>query len=77
MVKSMLLSMAGSGESVEIRKISGKDETRGHLASMGFIEGEKITVVSKMAGGLILDIKGTRIAIDRGMANRIVCEGVA
>jgi hypothetical protein len=77
MVKDMLLSMAGSGESVEIKKISGKDKTRGHLASMGFIEGEKITVVSEMAGGLILDIKGTRIAIDRGMANRIVCEGVA
>ena len=76
MVKDMLLSMAGSGESVEIKKISGKDKTRGHLASMGFIEGEKITVVSEMAG-LILDIKGTRIAIDRGMANRIVCEGVA
>ena len=70
----MLLSMAGTGENVEIIKISGKDDTRRHLAGMGFVEGEKITVVSEMIGGMILEIKGTRIAIDRGMANRIICE---
>lgn len=71
---TMLLSMAESGENVEIKRISGKDETRRHLAGMGFIEGQRVTIISELAGGLILEIRGARIAIDRGMANRIVCE---
>lgn len=55
-----------------IRKINGKDDVRRHLENLGFIAGETVTVVSEMAGNLIINVKGVRIAIDRSMANRIV-----
>jgi len=69
----MPLTMARPGkESFIIKKISGKDETRRHLANLGFVEGASVTVVSEVAGNLVIGIKGTRIAIDKAMANRII-----
>lgn len=68
----MPLTMARTGETVTIRKISGKDEVRQHLAELGFVVDEDITVVSEIAGNLILQVKDSRIALDRTMANRIM-----
>ncbi len=68
----MPLTMAKNGESNYIKKITGKDEVRQHLAELGFVVGECVTVVNEVGGNMILSIKGTRIALDRGMANRIL-----
>ncbi|MPN56004.1 hypothetical protein SDC9_203688 [bioreactor metagenome] len=68
----MPLTMARTGETVTIRKISGKDEVRQHLAELGFVVDEDITVVSEIAGNLILQVKDSRIALDKTMANRIM-----
>ena len=68
----MPLTMAKNGESNSIKKITGKDEVRQHLAELGFVVGECVTVVNEVGGNMILSIKGTRIALDRGMANRIL-----
>lgn len=54
------------------QKITGKDEVRQHLAELGFVVGECITVINETGGNMILSVKGTRIALDRGMANRIL-----
>lgn len=67
----MPLTVARIGEKNCIKKITGKDEIRQHLASLGFVVGESVTVVSEMAGNVILNIKDTRIALDKSMANRI------
>jgi ferrous iron transport protein A len=67
----MPLSMAKTGETVTIRKITGKAEVRQHLAELGFLVDTTITVVTEIAGNLILQVKGSRIAIDKTMANRI------
>jgi ferrous iron transport protein A len=67
------LTMAKTGETVTIRKITGKDEVRQHLAELGFVVDGEVTVVSEMAGNLILQVKDSRIALDRSMANRILC----
>ena len=64
--------MARTGETVTIRKISGRDEARQHLAELGFVVDEDITVVSEIAGNLILQVKDSRIALDKTMANRIM-----
>lgn len=66
------LTMAKTGETVIIRKITGKDEVRQHLAELGFVVDGKLTVVSEAAGNLILQVKDSRIALDRTMANRIM-----
>ncbi len=68
----MPLTMARTGDTVTIRKINGKDETRQHLASMGFVERGLVTVVNEIAGNLILQVKESRIALDKSMANRIM-----
>ena len=68
----MPLTMAKTGETVTIRKITGKDEVRQHLAELGFVVDSTVTVVSEIAGNLILQVKDSRIAVDRTMANRIM-----
>ena len=66
------LTVSHIGEVGFIRKISGRDEFRQHLAEMGFVVGEKVTVVSENAGNLILQVKDSRIALSRDMACRIM-----
>ena len=68
----MPLTMAKTGETVTIRKISGKDEVRQHLAELGFVVDSSVTVVNEIAGNLILQVKDSRIALDKTMVNRIM-----
>ena len=68
----MPLTMAKQGETVTIRKITGKDEVRQHLAELGFVVDGEVTVVSELGGNLILQVKDSRIALDQSMANRIM-----
>lgn len=68
----MPLTMAKQGETVTIRKITGKDEVRQHLAELCFVVDGEVTVVSELGGNLILQVKDSRIALDRAMANRIM-----
>ena len=68
----MPLTMAKMGETVMIRKISGKDEVRQHLAELGFVVDSDVTVVSEIGGNLIVQVKDSRIALDKTMANRIM-----
>jgi len=66
------LTMAKTGETVTIRKITGRDEVRAHLAEMGFVLSSKVTVVSTAGGNLIVQVKDCRVALDKAMANRIM-----
>lgn len=68
----MPLSMATPGEPVVIRKITGKDEVRQHLAELGFVVDSVVTIVSQLSGNLILQVKDSRVALDSTMANRIM-----
>lgn len=70
----MPLSMAGRGEQLTIRKITGKDEVRQHLAELGFVVDSTVTVVNEIAGNLILQVRQSRIALDKTMANRIMVD---
>lgn len=69
----MPLTLAAAGETVVIRKISGKDTMRQHLADMGFVVDAEVTVVSRVMGNLIIQVKGSRVAIDQSVALRIFC----
>lgn len=68
----MPLTMAKVGEPVTIRKITGKDEVRQHLAELGFVVDAAVTVMNDMGGNLIIKAKESRIALDKAMANRIM-----
>lgn len=70
----MPLTMARPGERFAIRRITGKDEVRQHLAELGFVMDSEVAVVNEMAGSLILQVKDSRVALDRTMASRILVE---
>ena len=68
----MPLTLAPMGTPTVIRKITGKDDVRQHLAELGFVVDSDVTVVSEIAGNLILQVKDSRVALDKTMANRIM-----
>ncbi len=68
----MPLILCPTGHMAVIQKIGGKDETRRFLESLGFMPGESVCIVSEMGGNMILSIKGSRIALDKNLARRII-----
>ncbi|MCX7658019.1 MAG: ferrous iron transport protein A [Oscillospiraceae bacterium] len=70
----MPLTMAPNGVQTRVKKINGRDETKRFLENLGFTEGAVLTVISELGGNMIINIKDTRIAIDKTMANRIIVE---
>ena len=68
----MPLSLSTTGSVVTIKDIKGKDETRRFLESLGFIVGGNVSVVSEIDGNLIVNVKESRVAISKSMANRIM-----
>ncbi len=68
----MSLSMVALGESKIIAGITGKEDVKRHLQDMGFVKGANVQVVSENPSGIILLIKGVKIAINRGLASKII-----
>lgn len=68
----MPLSMVKPGETNTIKKVGGKEETRKFLENLGFVTGGEVTVVSEIEGNLIVNVKDSRVAIGKDMANRII-----
>lgn len=68
----MPLTMVRCGETTTVKQIHGKDDARRFLESLGFVEGGKVTVISEMCGNLIVNVKETRIALSKTMANKIM-----
>ena len=68
----MPLTMLNTGETNTIKKVGGKEETRRFLENLGFVVGGNVTVVSDIGGNLIVNVKDSRVAIGRDMANKII-----
>lgn len=68
----MPLSMVNAGESSVVRKVGGKEETRRFLENLGFVNGAQVTIVSAANGNMIINVKDSRVAIGKDMANRIM-----
>ncbi|MCI9592950.1 MAG: ferrous iron transport protein A [Lachnospiraceae bacterium] len=68
----MPLTMAESGKVNQIKKVGGKEETRRFLESLGFVAGGEITIISKISGNVIVNVRESRVAISREMANKIL-----
>ena len=69
---SMPLSMVKEGEINTICKVGGKEETRKFLENLGFVSGGEVTVVSQINGNIIVNVKCSRVAIGRDMANKVM-----
>ena len=68
----MPLTMMREGEPNVILKVGGKEETRRFLENLGFVAGGTVTVVSVIGGNMIVNVKESRVAIGRDMANKIM-----
>lgn len=68
----MPLTMAKAGEINVIKRVGGKEETRKFLESLGFLTGSSVTVISEISGNVIVNIKDSRVAINKEMANKIM-----
>lgn len=68
----MPLTLAEVGEESIIRKIGGKQEVRAHLENLGFVVGGTVTVVNTIGGNVIVNVKDSRIAVSREMAQKIM-----
>ena len=68
----MPLTMARSGEINYIKRVGGNEETKRHLETLGFVVGGAVTVISSLNRNLIVNVKDSRVAISREMANKIM-----
>ena len=68
----MPLTMARFGEINYIKRVGGNEETKRHLETLGFVVGGAVTVISSLNGNLIVNVKDSRVAISREMANKIM-----
>lgn len=66
------LVYAGKEEEQVIKKIGGSDEVKRHLEELGFTVGGTVTIINSLGGNIIVKVKESRIAIDEGMARRIM-----
>ena len=65
----MPLSMVKEGEPNTILRVGGNEETKRFLENLGFVTGAKVSTVE---GNIIVNVKDSRIAIGKDMANKIM-----
>lgn len=68
----MPLIICGQGEVYPIKKITGNDEVKKFLGSLGFVVGEQVSIISKNGENMIVNIKNSRVALGHSMASRIM-----
>ena len=68
----MPLTFANVGEENMIKKVGGNPEIRKFLENLGFVAGGTVTVVSKIGGNVIVNVKESRVAVSKEMASKIM-----
>lgn len=68
----MPLTMVKAGEENLIKRIGGKTETKQFLENLGFVVGGTVTVITKIGGNVIVNVKESRVAVSREMADKIM-----
>lgn len=68
----MPLNLADVGEENIIKRIGGKQEIKAHLENLGFVVGGAVTVINTIGGNIIVNVKDSRIAISKEMAQKIM-----
>ncbi|MFA7108529.1 MAG: FeoA family protein [Sphaerochaetaceae bacterium] len=66
------LALFEIGKNSSIKKINGNDKVKRHLGELGFVVGSPVKIVSVLYGNLIIQIKDSRIALNRDTANKIL-----
>ena len=67
----MPLVVAPTGEQQMIKRIGGSEEVKRHLQELGFVPGGYVTVINEIGGNLIINVKESRVAVDKQLAGKI------
>lgn len=70
----MPLSFLRKGQVGKVTNIVGNNEIKAHSKDLGFVLGADISVVNELAGNIIVNVKESRVAIDRNLANKIMVD---
>ena len=68
----MPLTLANTGEENIIKKVGGNPDTRQFLENLGFVAGSAVTVISEISGNVIVNVKDSRVAVSKEMAQKIM-----
>ena len=68
----MVLSELRETGKFRVKQLRAGGDLGRHLQDMGFLPGEPITVVSHFGGNVIVNVKGTRVALSGQMAKSIM-----
>lgn len=68
----MPLTYANTGEEFMIKKIGGNPETKKFLENLGFVVGGSVKIVNELGGNVIVNVKESRVAVSKEMAQRIM-----
>ena len=71
---SMPLGIAPLGKEMTIVNMVVEDKLRKHFENIGILKGGVITSISNNTGDIIIKVKGSRVAINRGIAMNIFVE---
>lgn len=68
----MPLSLVAAGRTVRLVRLQGGGGFQHRLAEMGLVPGVRFTVIGRGSPGpCIVELKGGRLVLGRGMVNRI------
>ncbi|MBO6146323.1 MAG: ferrous iron transport protein A [Lachnospiraceae bacterium] len=73
----MPLTVLGTGERAVVRRIGGNQETRSHLADLGFVTDTVLSVIQSQDGNMIVNVKDSRLALTKEMASKIMVDEIA
>ena len=68
----MPLTIADVGEEYIIRKLGGNPQVKKHLENLGFVAGSSVKVITTIGGNIIVNIKESRVAISKEIAQKIM-----
>ncbi len=66
------LALNGRGAPARICQLHGSEEQRRFLGTLGFAPGCEVRVMNELAGDLIVEVKGTRVALGRQLAHKVM-----
>ena len=70
--KEMPLTSIGTGKRCRIKDVTGDDAVRHRLGALGFVSGMEVEIIAEVGGNFVLGVLGSRVAVDGGLARRIL-----
>lgn len=68
----MLLSEARRGEDYTVVRCDVSEKVSAKLGSLGLVAGQRVHVLSSTFAGLVIEVKGSRLAVGKSLANTLV-----